>query len=433
MRIPIGIAAALLLASPAYPGDLGPHGGLVPGDARGCDACHIGEPAVQRGFGERRNLEVPPGGHTSLGEPVARFCWQCHRPGNPYGARPLGGRAIAVGSHGIAPGKTARPDSWQTGSASREARSRDNLPHSQTNVLACTTCHDVHDHAAPLFIRKTTKTGDFTALCADCHTGRENPGLVGADNIFILAADPYATHPTSAPGGGTGLSCGACHDVHRAPGAGEDGNPDLLRLETGERVADLCRRCHRPPADDSASHPMGASRGRGPYPGAFASSDGVPPSWKARAHFDRGADAFVVGARQTPRCTSCHDLHGALPMGGLLFGPNVADSGGGDWCFSCHPAGAVTPSDHEARAPGAAGRKCLDCHGSEGPDGRRSWQAHRDFRRVAPPASPAAAPPRRVDSAGTWSSVSSSLSGTSDRSRGRTPCAPWFSSGLPRR
>ena len=258
-------------------------------------------------------------------------------------------------------------------------------------MLACPTCHDVHEHAAPLFLRKTTASGDFTALCADCHAGRENPGLVGADNIFVLAAGPYATHPTRAPGAGTVLSCGSCHDVHRAPGAGEDANPDLLRLGTGERAADLCRRCHPPPADGGASHPMGASGGRGPYPGAFASSDGVPAPWKARAHFDSGADGFAVGARKPPSCTSCHDLHGALPMSSLLFGPNAA-AGGGDWCFSCHPAGAVAPPDHEARAPGAAGRECRDCHGTEGSDGRRAWRAHRDFRRIAsPPAPPAAA------------------------------------------
>lgn len=402
----------LLLARPAPGADLGPHGGLSPGDAQGCRACHLGYPA-DKGIGPKARFTVPPGGQLRLGEAVARFCWLCHRAGNPYGAEALESGALAGTSHGSFSGTNAAPDSWAVGAAMREMpRQGDLLPANAD--LTCTTCHDPHEHGALLFLRNTTRAGDYSLLCEQCHPGRENRGLVGRENIIVRSEQPYSTHPTEVPvsdlpgNGGSGflaklpgrgsmVTCGLCHEVHPPRRAVADPPPGLLRLPAEGRVTDLCRSCHLPPAaGDPAIHPMEGGGSRGAYPVSFASSEGIPAAWKAPAHFNAGAATFSPGRGQPPRCTSCHDLHGGLPMTSLLYAPNQVQGGSGDWCFSCHPAAAVLPPGHEQRAPGAAGQACADCHGSAGADGARTWRAHRDFR-MAP--SPGSAPAHQSSTA----------------------------------
>ena len=184
------------------------------------------------------------------------------------------------------------------------------------------------------------------------------------------------------------------------------------------------------PAPGVAAHPMETDAGREFYPGSFSSSEGVPRAWMAYEHRDSGATGYLIMIKKPPRCTSCHDLHGGLPMTSLLYGPRTAGDSG-EWCFSCHAAAALLPADHEARAPGAAGRECVDCHGTVS-DGRRAGLYTAAFARsrpLAPRAGGRGAATRRGTGrsgvAGGGPGVGPGPALRPGRRRGRMPPARW--------
>jgi predicted CXXCH cytochrome family protein len=367
---------------------LGPHGDLST-DSGGCTACHVSPTSRGLDIGGPKFIDVPAGGKARLADLGARICWVCHRAGNPYGARPIDGRALNSPGHGVIPGKATTADSWAIGQPLVDPFMQGRVWRTGMGRIRCGTCHDAHDGASPLFLRRGAPAEADAGPCAACHPGRENAGLTGRRNIVVRDSFPYSTHPAVRAGAAPAAAgaiprCVDCHDVHRAPPHGERPIPGLLRGAPGETASDLCRRCHAFPAPGSReSHPMeAAAAGRLPA-GSFASPGGLPDEWRERQHLDRGAAEIRTG--EAPRCTSCHDLHGGLPMTSLLYAPDAGSRRGGDWCFSCHPRDALLKLGHAGAAPDPGGG-CARCHGPRREGSPPRWEAHRGFRAVSPAA-----------------------------------------------
>lgn len=382
----IGLVLALV-AQDAGAADLGAHGNL-PGGSGGCAPCHLSAAPRRFDIGGFRLGEVPSGGKSRLADPIARFCWLCHRAGNPYGARPLDGRALAAPGHGVIPGKAMVPDAWAVGREIADPFWESGVGKAGMGYITCTTCHDIHDGGAPLFLRKSTAAGEDTGLCAACHPGRENFGLTGRRNIVVRDRLPYSTHPAARAGitaraGNKTPRCRDCHDVHRAQAPGARPVPGLLRGAPGETASDLCRGCHAFPAPgDRENHPMEAPAAGALPSGAFLTSDVLPDEWRARQHFDSGASGVRVLKGEAPRCGSCHDMHGGLPMTSLLYGPDAGSRRGGDWCFSCHAREPLLEFGHAGDTALAGSGDCARCHGSHREGAPPRWEAHRGFRAV---------------------------------------------------
>lgn len=400
----LGLALASTSAATWAPAqELGPHGNLLADAGGGCTACHLSASPRNLETLAPERIAVPEGGKARLADPIARFCWMCHRAGNPYGARTLDERALRSAGHGGAVRKVSvARSSWAVNPPQDDPYLAERNETGGGGSATCTTCHDVHDGTIPSFLRKSSPDGRYSALCAGCHPQRENPGLTGGRNLRLRGAYPYSMHPTStgdpesagrhaAPSGSGATvrelpSCQTCHDVHRADDPGLPRVAGLLRVGPGASISDLCRRCHAFPAPgDRESHPMESHLGGRLPPEAFASPVGVPFEWRAPRHIGSGATEFAAGKGQAPRCTSCHDLHGGRPSTSLLYGPDVGSRGGGGWCFSCHPPDAVRGLGHPREsAPGREG-ECESCHGSAPPGLPSRWGAHRDFRTLHPP------------------------------------------------
>ena len=391
-----GLFATMVASASQAAENLGPHGGLVRAGESACRACHLGRPG-------RSEVAVPwdealPAGATPrFADDIARFCWLCHRAGNPYGASALEGRAFAAPGHGLPTGPVNVPDAWAAQRRFEEQVVKRPSPF-QVGSITCATCHDVHEHRVPGFLRPPATETDASPLCSACHPGRDNAGRVGRENVTVREQVPYSTHPAGspaadlpgngtsffgAPGGGR-VTCMSCHDVHGGADPRRARPGGLLRIDPGAETADLCRRCHPDPQGKaSGGHPTGGRRAATAMAaGAFATLDGVPREWWAGLHHDAGAESFSTMGKRGVTCTSCHDLHGGLPMTSILYAPNPVESGRGDWCFSCHRGEALFAAGHGAGSPVPPGVPCAGCHG-EGSNGWPLWGAHRGLRTVA--------------------------------------------------
>jgi len=355
-----------------------------------CEYCHIPHKAK----GDQLWTVSPRGPEGGWGSrPIAKLCYTCHdNTGGGFNANDVTATAYSDFSHGfviteIPPQPDGMPPdlSWMAGK--------------EIGLLDCTTCHDPHSNTPP-FIGE----GDIDRLCKKCH-GRENPGVVGKENVFGEEETAYSLHPTEVEyedlsgNGVTNLhafpqrleepaesgnwrlgahrvgweqgagpvGCQTCHPVHGGWNYFQDilpGPPakSLLALEnTGGNSAMFCQLCHQGGDPEElvgtdSDHPINSNDGD---PATL-----YPPGWPA-------------GEAGEVTCSSCHDAHGGKPATNLLRkGGNEAEG----WCFSCHSLVSLMPPYHHSSRENddpvifESALTCGDCHG-RGP----GWSAHNGF------------------------------------------------------
>ena len=100
--------------------------------------------------------------------------------------------------------------------------------------VQCTSCHDPHDEALPMFLVKTLQNG---LLCKTCHQFSGFSGMSTHDLSAIhwtgTGRNPW---PRTAFKTVSDNSCMNCHHTHSAEGA--------QRLLNSSRVSDVCLVCH---------------------------------------------------------------------------------------------------------------------------------------------------------------------------------------------
>ena len=384
----LSVVLLLTSASPAHSGEdhiydstLGPH---HDGSDNSCRICH----ETASGYPKLGYVPPPPlpAGTSPWIKNVSVLCVVCHRWAGVMGAPPMLRHAYDNGAHGFNIGTVYPPDSWLKDRAEAEYYSITDLPYSRSahKEMECTTCHNIHISMNRPFNQKE----DIETLCLECHMGRDNLGRVGAKNVTRIRKE-FSTHPTGVtvadlPGNGprrfgdvdprltvtiasmdwkdrwvlgghladpisgdsstTPFTCQTCHVVHGAADRPGEHYPGLLAIWEEENPSTLCLGCHLTEHRNVAfadgrevSHPMLDDSGTNFYPASFTTSKGIPEAWTGEKHFDTGSAPFDPQQKETPFCTSCHDVHGGLPGTSILFGPNPVDDGEGDWCYSCHP------------------------------------------------------------------------------------------------
>ena len=364
-----------------------------------CVYCHVPHKAQ----GERLWASSPSGPQSGWGSrPIAQLCYTCHDAlGGGYAAKNAVNTAFSPLAHGFSV-------AWLPLAPDGALERLPELPYVATGLLDCTTCHDAHTKTPP-FLRRE----GIDAICVGCH-GRENPGLVAAQNRFGTPERQYSLHPApvdfkdnpangatrlhelpelfqvaTASGtwrlgghrvgwqaGAGKIGCQTCHPVHGGwdyllgvlPGPPAS---SLTPIEnTGTAASALCQSCHQggdagETVGEGTDHPLNRNDG--------SPVTNYPAGWPS-------------GPLKETNCSSCHDMHGGLPGTSLLR--QGGDTANG-WCFSCHTVSALMPSYHHSSLENddpaifTSVLTCGSCHGR-----RAGWTAHSGFEGFKVPEAP---------------------------------------------